>query len=227
MIIYCFGDATRMKNEFEAAASRRDALVAQNDEVVATTESDGRGYVAEGEIPFGNMTVAEYVSYNRSTALGRRIRDEETKYYAKLFGMRIALRRKLKTLDSIDFRAVQILASYDMAVREVYLRFDSLAYSKRAAAKLGGLLRKLSKYFNVYAAVSDYRFAPRGATVRYYGEVAVTLPISRFTARRRPRSAAARLSLAVPKDCKIRALVEVAPFSCRSARPTAAVKMKI
>lgn len=70
----------------------------------------------------------------------------------------------------MDFRAVQFLASYDMAVRETFLRFDSLGFSRSAHKKMRSLIGRLSKYFNVYVSVADYRFVPYGAAIRYYSD---------------------------------------------------------
>ena len=104
MIVYCMGERALIEKEFAAAGERRESLNLNDDEVLFTSVSDGKRYAATGEIPFGNMTILEYVSYNRSTALGRRIRDEETRYYARLFGVKLGLNRRLKSLDPVDFR---------------------------------------------------------------------------------------------------------------------------
>ena len=210
MIVYCMGERALIEKEFAAAGERRESLNLNDDEVLFTSVSDGKRYAATGEIPFGNMTILEYVSYNRSTALGRRIRDEETRYYARLFGVKLRLNRRLRSLDPVDFRAVQFLASYDMAVRETFLRFDSLGFSRAVRKKMQSLIRRLSKYFNVYVSVSDYRFVPYGSAIRYYsGEKAVTVPVADFITRRRPKKFAARLFGSTFDGLKIRRLVEI------------------
>lgn len=210
MIVYCLGDRTLIEKEFTEAGNRRDALGLNDDEILFSSVSDGKRYAATGDIPFGNMTVLEYVSYNRSTALGRRIRDDETRYYARLFGVKFGLKRRLSSLDPIDFRAVQFLASYDMAVREVYMRFDSLLFCAKNNKKLLSLVSLLAKYFNVYVSVSDYRFVPRGSAVRYYdSDRAVTVPINAFVTRKKSRRFAAKTFGALSGNPKIRSLVEI------------------
>lgn len=210
MIMYCLGERALIEKEFTAAGERHEALNLGDDEVLFTTIADGKRYAATGEVPFGNMSVLEYVSYNRSTALGRRIRDDETRYYARLFGVKVGLKRKLKTLDPIDFRAVQFLSLYDMAVRETYLRFDSLDFSRAARKKLHSLIRRLGKYFNVFVAVSDYRFVPFGSAIRFYsGDRAVTVPTNEFITRCRPKKYAAKVLGDACGGLKIRKLVEI------------------
>ena len=212
MIVYCLGDRALIEKEFAAAGERREALNLNDDEVLFSSVSDGVRYAATGEIPFGNMSVLEYVSYNRSTALGRRIRDDETRYYARLFGVKIGLKRRLGSLDPIDFRSVQFLASYDMSVREVFLRFDSLLFCPKNRKKLLSLVKRLSKYFNVFVSVADYRFVPRGSAVRYYdGDRAVTVPVNSFVTRKKSRRFAAKTFGSSSGGLKIRFLVQIGP----------------
>ena len=209
MIVYCMGERALIEKEFAAAGDRREALNLNDDEVLFASVSDGKRYAATGEIPFGNMTILEYVAYNRSTTLGRKIRDDETRYYARLFGVKLTLNRRLKSLDPVDFRAVQFLASYDMAVRETFLRFDSLGFSRSARKKMRSLIGRLSKYFNVYVSVADYRFVPYGAAIRYYSdERAVTVPVADFITRRRPKKFVSKLFGTTFDGLKVRCLVE-------------------
>lgn len=65
MIVYCMGERALIEKEFSAAGDRREALSLNDDEVLFTSASDGKRYAATGEIPFGNMTILEYVAYNR------------------------------------------------------------------------------------------------------------------------------------------------------------------
>lgn len=96
-----------------------------------------------------------------------------------------------------------------MAVRETFLRFDSLGFSRSAHKKMRSLIGRLSKYFNVYVSVADYRFVPYGAAIRYYSdERAVTVPVSDFITRRRPKKFVSKLFGTTFDGLKVRCLVE-------------------
>lgn len=168
MITYCLGDAAVKRAAFRLADKAVTAACADNDEVIAATDQGGKRWFAIGGVPFGDMTVAEFVAYRKSLVTKSPVRDAEILYYARLFGFKRKISTKMKRLSLPEYRFVQFMAKYDLAVREVYLNFDGFIYSKHAAKAVRGLAARLGKYFDVFVSVSDYRFIPCGATVRSY-----------------------------------------------------------
>lgn len=168
MITYCLGDAAVKRAAFGSAGKAATAAYADNDEVIEALDGDGKRWYAIGGVPFGNMTIAEYVAYQKSLVTKNPVRDAEIAYYTRLFGLKRKISAKMRRLSIPEYRLVQFTAKYDLAVREVYLNFDGFAYSKRAAKAVRALAAKLAKYFEVFVSVGDYRFIPYGANMRSY-----------------------------------------------------------
>lgn len=168
MITYCLGDAAVKRAAFRLAGKAATAACADNDEVIGALDHDGKRWFAIGGVPFGDMTVAEFVAYQKSLITKNPVRDAEILYYARLFGLKRRISTKMKRLSLPEYRLAQFTAKYDLAVREVYLNFDGFVYSKRSAKSVRNLAARLGKYFDVFVSVGDYRFIPSGATVRSY-----------------------------------------------------------
>lgn len=60
------------------------------------------------------MSVAEFVAYSKSLIKAQPVRDRETAYYARLFGFKLSVKRRLKSLDVPKYRMAQFLAKYDL-----------------------------------------------------------------------------------------------------------------
>ena len=168
MITYCLGDAAVKRAAFRSAGKAAMAACADNDEVIEALDGGGKRWFAIGGVPFGDMTIAEYVAYQKSLVTKKPVRDAEIAYYARLFGLKRKIATKMKRLSVPEYRLAQFTAKYDLAVREAYLNFDGFAYSKRAAKAVRDLAARLAKYFEVFVSVGDYRFIPYGASVRNY-----------------------------------------------------------
>ena len=168
MITYCLGDAAVKRAAFRSAGKAAMAACADNDEVIEALDGGGKRWFAIGGVPFGDMTIAEYVAYQKSLVSKKPVRDAEIAYYARLFGLKRKIATKMKRLSVPEYRLAQFTAKYDLAVREAYLIFDGFAYSKRAAKAVRDLAARLAKYFEVFVSVGDYRFIPYGASVRNY-----------------------------------------------------------
>lgn len=168
MITYCLGDIEAKRKAFRSVNPKDGKMSIDNDEVLLSISEGGRTYFAVGETPFADMNVAEFVAYSKSLKSSQPVRDRETLYYAKLFGFNVGVYKRLKKLNVPEYRMAQFLAKYDLSVRDVYVNFDGFDYSfghKRAVIRF---CRKLKRYFNIYIAVSDYRFVPASAAIRNY-----------------------------------------------------------
>lgn len=170
MVVYCLGEAEAKRASFRRAGETAGVMSIDNDEILLSLGSGGRTYFGIGEIPFADMTVAEFVAYSKSLIKAQPVRERETRYYARLFGFKLNVRKKLKGLSVVKYRMAQFLAEYDLSVQNVYVNFDGFAYCRKNRRRLDKFLCKIRKYFNIFVAVSDYRFIPQGAAVRRYGE---------------------------------------------------------
>lgn len=168
MITYCLGDIKAKRAAFRSMEGQNGMLSVDNDEILTTVSSEGKTYFAIGDMPFKDMGIAEYIAYSRSLINAQPVRDRETAYYAKLFGLKRPIYKKLKNLSVTDYRKVQFLAKYDLSVREIYINFDGIEYSRAHKNSILRFTGKLKKYFNIFLAVSDYRLIPKGFSLRYY-----------------------------------------------------------
>ena len=190
MVVYCVGNAFIKRAHFRKNGALDDGLCLDNDEMLAIPRGKGGAYFARGETPFGNFTVAEYVAYHRSTIVGRKIKKAETKYYNRFFAFDLKLNRKMRSLSVSQYRMAQLLSRYTLNARKVFIVFDGVEFSGRENKRLKMLVASLSKYFNVFVSVSDYRFIPLGATVRHYDKDGqqTQIDLSLFTTTKRRKS---------------------------------------
>lgn len=168
MITYCVGDNAKKREIFIRNGLKRDALCADNDELLAVVEGEKGKFFVQGKIPFGNMRVGEYISYQRSIVQQKRVDESENDKYNRLFKFALRLNKKMRSLDIFKYRYAQILSRYGIGVKRIYLNFDSLLYTRRNKKKMQLLLKKLKKFFAVSVAINDYRFIPQGAKVQNY-----------------------------------------------------------
>ncbi len=165
MVIYCVGDTAMKRKDFR---EKRDGkLSLDNEEVLGVVKDGGAVYFAVGAIPFANMSVYEFVSYSRSLCFDK-CSNREIRYYSKLFGFSLKLYKKMRRLSVVKFRAAQFLAGFSPQVKEIYMNFDGLEYTRKNAKELASLLKKASKFYEVFVSVSDSRFIPASATLRRY-----------------------------------------------------------
>ena len=168
MITYCIGDIKEKRKHFlEQAVDEKNEYL-DNDELLAVREENGKTMFAVGEIPFSNMKVVEYITYQRSSITKNSVCFREIKYYGKLFALNLPLRKKMRSLSVIDYRKAQFLSSYTLTVRSIYINLDGVLYSAKNRKQLENIISGLRRYFHLYIAVSDSRFIPLGAVIREY-----------------------------------------------------------
>lgn len=168
MVVYCLGSPEAKRARLKCAEKESGTMCLDNAEVIYTFREGGDTYFALGDIPFKELSVAEYVAYERSLGPNPVVGEREIGYYTRLFSFALRPGTKLGRLDAVRFRMAQLLAAYDLSVRRAYVNFDGMLYSRRAAKRLDAFIRGAGKYMDLYVYVSDYRFLPAGATVRYY-----------------------------------------------------------
>lgn len=165
-IIYLTGELSAKRRLIRSKA--QSDVTADNDDILGYFKLSGKLYCLPGTLPFSDMSVRSFVAYKRSLQeVGSApMKDREIKCYLGAVGLKIRLRKKIKSLSRIEYRHLLLACSYKLGATSAYVNFDGLSYSLAARRELNGMLAALSRKFNVYVAVSDSRFIPRGASVR-------------------------------------------------------------
>ena len=189
MTVYCVGNAFIKRAEFRKNGKRADALCLDNDEMFVVPAGRNNAYFARGETPFGNFKVGEYITYHRTAIVGRDVKKKESEYYNRFFGFGLKLNKKMRTLFSSQYKMAQLLSRYTLNVRNVYIVFDGVEFTKKENAQFNSMVKNLSRFFNVFVSISDYRFIPQGACIRYYGMSGESkqIDLSSFVSTRKKR----------------------------------------
>lgn len=177
MAVYCVGDISAKRTAFRKQESGKICI--DNDEVLSTVVDGNKVYFLIGSVPFSDMKVIEYISYQRALLCKNQTHESEIKYYARLFGFKIPLKRKMKRLDALFYKMAQCLAKFSLPTEEIYINLDGLDFTKKRATVLKKMLRKIENYFKVFVSVSDYRFIPTASAVRLYNSDGTTCEINR------------------------------------------------
>ena len=145
----------------------QDAIVADNDDVIGYFRLSGKLYCLPGTLPFSDMSVRSFIAYKRSliTDKCKAMSAREVRCYLKAVGCKLSTRRKVGTLPTAQYRHLCLASNFKVGATRVYLNFDGLAYTRYNKRALRALVKKLSRAYAVFVAVSDSRFIPRGAVV--------------------------------------------------------------
>lgn len=167
-VIFCIGDSAA-----KHAALRRNVdetcALADNDEVYASLCEQDKTFFIVGSYPFGDMTVSEFIRYNRMIITRDCYKNSYIrKFIKKACGKKVSVRKRLRSLDVFMYRAVKILSAVTDKTQEIMINFDGVPYSKENEIKLFRFLYALKQKYALTVAVSDNRFIASGATVRRY-----------------------------------------------------------
>lgn len=168
-VTFCVGSVGAKRKAFLQKLDR--TVTADNDDVLLCFRLQGKLYCAQGEIPFGNMTVREIVAYQCALRVDRPLSDGEIRYILRSGGLKVRLRKRLRTLSRVKFRHLQLITKLELDTTTVRLNFDGLDYTARNRRHLQKMLKTLSARYDVQVAVTDTRFIPPLAHVlRYDGD---------------------------------------------------------
>lgn len=164
MLTYYIGNIREKRFLFRK--ERQRAALADNCDVLADFKLNGKICFVLGDIPYGNMSVGEYLGYARALKTRLPLNNGAAKNLLKKAGVKVSLKRKMRSLPRYIFRAVLLAAAIDENTREVWLNFDGVPYSRSSRNGIRNILDKTLRTFgSVHAAVSDYRFIPKNANV--------------------------------------------------------------
>ncbi len=168
MVVYCTGNVTAKRRAFRSVNSE-DSICVDNDEIIATYFLNSKLYFLIGEIPYSNMSVEQFVACARALKTQLPLNRMSIKEMVKQAGYTGSSRKKLGRLSRIEYRAVALAAKTDFTVKNIYLNFDGLEYSRKNSKQLKKFLAVCSKAYGVHVSVSDARFLPPNAQVLCYG----------------------------------------------------------
>ena len=161
-VVYCLGDIKAKREAFAFEGEKEENLYLDNCEVLGAIKADGQTVFGIGENPYGNMTAEEFIRYESGKRKG------ETLRLMKIFGVKVALNKKIKKLKAVPLRIVWLIARYGASVKTLYINFDSLLPTSKNKRQVKDAVRLLSRYFDVVVSVSDSRFIPEGSKIRRY-----------------------------------------------------------
>lgn len=167
MVMYCMGNIGAKRRAFRAV-NQSNELCLDNDDVVADFLLNGKVYFVIGAMPFGDMSVWDYICYSRALKTRLSLNASAVKQLLKAAGCKVSLFKKLKNLDRITYRRVMFAAKIDSNITDIYANFDGVAYSLSAKRKLKKLVADWKKSYNVFVSVSDSRFIPKKAETSVY-----------------------------------------------------------
>ncbi len=165
---YCIGSIGVKRNKFLACGE--NSVCADNDDVLGFFSLSGKLYCLPGKLPFGDLSVKSYICYRRSL-LNEKCRPmtlNEMKFLLRAVGCKFSLNRKVKTLTRIEFRLLSLAAKWAPDCKTIFLNFDGLDYCYARKREMRKALNRLSKKYEVFAAVSDSRFIPKKARILTY-----------------------------------------------------------
>ncbi len=167
MVTFCVGNPNVKRKAFHRE-NDRIVVGIDNDEVVASFEVGKRRYYVVGDVPFADMSVKEYILYQRSLVVKDDLQDASIAMQLKKFGLKIKLDTMLAKLSRVEYRAITFISRLLDTTETVYINFDSLEFNHKNRVSLKKFLHPLARRYNVYVAVTDSRFIPRGAGVLHY-----------------------------------------------------------
>lgn len=168
MVTYCTGNISAKRRAFRAVSPHRATYV-DNDEVLAEFTLGQKQYIVCGSVPFANMSLCSFVSYNRSLRSSLPVTLSSVKAILKSVGLRKGAHVRMGALGTVDYRAACLASKLEVTTADIYVNFDGFRFSKRNRRRLNRYLRVWSKKYNVFVAVSDGRFIPPLARVLHYG----------------------------------------------------------
>lgn len=183
MVTYCTGNVLLKRKHFRRE-NTYSILSLDNDEVITTFAKGNKMYYITGSTPFGNMTVIEYINYQRSLINEEKVSFVVVKKVLAKLGVRIKATTKMDRLKEIGYRVVCFIARVCMTTEIIYINFDNVAYSKSNHRLIRKMLNFLSKTYMVYVAISDTRFIKKKSPVYNFTELGVKLKYKKHRACR-------------------------------------------
>ena len=164
MITYYIGNVQKKRSYFRAHF--KGSVGVDNCDVTAALDLRGKACIVLGDIPFGNMSVGEYLCYSRALTQRLPLTHSAAKTYLRRAGLRANLNAKLCSLSRLSYRLVLLAAALKDEVTDIWLNLDGVAYSPCVAHRLRRALKRIEGgRVDLHLAVSDSRFLPKKAKI--------------------------------------------------------------
>lgn len=167
-VYYCVGNIGVKRKDFRSP--RENSICADNDDVLSYFSLSGKLYCLLSSLPFSDMLVRDYIAYQRALQRCKPFSDKEIKYLMKAVGCKLGLYRRIGTLSRVQFRHVQLAAKWSIDTKTLYVNLDGLHYCRKNAVQVRKMLDSLKENFEVYVALSDSRFVPKGSHIIEYSQ---------------------------------------------------------
>ena len=133
-IIYLTGELSAKRRLIRSKA--QSDVTADNDDILGYFKLSGKLYCLPGTLPFSDMSVRSFVAYKRSLQeVGSApMKDREIKCYLGAVGLKIRLRKKIKSLSRIEYRHLLLACSYKLGATSAYVNFDDSRFIPRGAS---------------------------------------------------------------------------------------------
>lgn len=183
-VFYCVGNIGVKRKEFRVP--RENAVCADNDDVLSYFSLSGKLYCLLGKLPFCDMLVRDYIAYQRALTRTKPLSDKEIRYLMRAVGCKVSPYKRIKRLSRVQFRHLQLAAKWSVDTKQVYVNLDGLHYSRKNGRQVRALVDALKENFEVYVALSDSRFVPKGSHIVDYSQdgVVKTLKAAAQTSKR-------------------------------------------
>lgn len=166
---YCVGDINSKRRAFRSIRDDETVML-DNEEVVVTFALSNKLYCVIGELPYANMSVAQYISYSKALLNRRPLNDVEVKRALKEVKCHLPIHSLIGDLNRIQFRYVMLAARLGLNTKRIFINFDGLEYSSLIKYKLSKLVKRIGKNYEVFVSVSDYRLLPVRARLLSYSK---------------------------------------------------------
>ena len=164
MITYYIGNVQKKRAYFRQHF--KDSVGVDNCDVSASIDLKGKACIVLGDIPFGNMSVGEYLCYSRALLERLPLTHNAAKMYLRRAGLKVRLNVKLGQLNRFIYRLVLLAAAMRDEVKDIWLNLDGIAYSFVTMRRVRSVLKRIEGgRVNLHVAVSDYRMVPKSAKV--------------------------------------------------------------
>lgn len=169
MINYCVGNVGHKRNYFR---SQKDESIVSidNDEVLSTFMLDKKLYFIIGDIPFANMSIYQYISYFRALTINIPLKKAQIKKELKNIAFNRAISCYMKNLSVVEYRLVNLAAKLQPTTKTIYINFDGVEFNNKNKMLINRYLKHLSKKFEIFVSVSDYRFVSLKGNVLNFTE---------------------------------------------------------
>lgn len=158
-ILYLTGDSAEKRRLLRSGGT--NVARAMNDEVSVVCRVKGKDYYVVGKHPFAAFSVYKYLRYERALLSPSPLTKKQARSLLKRVGLRVGLRRKLGGLCFVKRRLVQLAARLTDKTAILAINLDGAPYSEKLRRRLRRAVRRLSRAFGLWIAVTDSRLVPR------------------------------------------------------------------